>query len=306
MPYRWTVTLLAALMAGVGCGGGSEAPSPIRQSPQGVATAESRFDVATTVRRLDSLLNVKPAVEITARIDHAANAASVGDTLRPTTLFLFGSPYLAAPLLQANPRAALALPHKALVYQTPDGRALLVYTNTDYLAWRHGLEGEDTVPTARVALLDLAETVAARSVSTADTLTLEAPGIIEQQSDASVEATVRRLRSAIEQNEALSVMAVVDHAARAARADIDLSPTQLLVFGNPALGTPLMQGAPTMALDLPQKMLVYEAKDGTVRIAYNDPRFLANRHALAGQDQRLQTIADALAGLADQAAGGGG
>jgi uncharacterized protein (DUF302 family) len=82
---------------------------------------------------------------------------------------------------------------------------------------------------------------------------------------------------------------------------MDLPPTQLLVVGNPALGTPLMHDAPTLALDLPQKMLVYEDDDGTVRIAYNDPFFLADLHVLSGQEERLQSIADALAALAEQA-----
>ena len=132
----------------------------------------------------------------------------------------------------------------------------------------------------------------------------EGAGIIEVESDASVDETTRRLRTAIEQNEGLSVMAELDHAANAQRVGMALSPTRLLVFGNPALGTPLMRDAPTLAIDLPQKMLVYEDDDGTVRIAYNDPFFLADLHVLSGQTERLQSIADALAALAEQAANG--
>lgn len=304
MPVRWTAVFVAVLIAAAGCGSDEPPPSPIRQSPQGLATAESRFGVGTTVNRLDSVLQSKPPIGVVARIDHAANAASVGDSLRPTRVTLFGNPQLGTPLMQANRRAGLDLPQKMLVYETPDGRAILAYNGTNYLAARHGLDGVETLPKMATALQGLAAQVADSTVTPADSVTLDdGAGIIEVESDASVDQTVRRLRSAIEANEALSVMAELDHAANAARVDMELPPTRLLVFGNPALGTPLMQDAPTMALDLPQKMLVYEAENGTVRIAYNDPSFLAERHVITDQPSRLQTIADALAALAEQAAG---
>lgn len=304
MPVRWTAVFVAVLIAVAGCGGQAEEPGPLRQSPQGVATAESRFGVGTTVNRLDSVLQAKPPIGVVARIDHAANAETVGDSLHPTRVTLFGNPQLGTPLMQANRRAGLDLPQKMLIYETPDGRAILAYNGTNYLAARHGLDGAETLPKMATALQGLAAQIADSTVTPADSASIEGgAGIIEVESDASVEETVRRLRAAIDRNEALSVMAELDHAANAARVDMQLPPTRLLVFGNPALGTPLMQDAPTMALDLPQKMLVYEAEDGTVYLAYNDPFFLAERHVITGPPSRLHTIADALAALAEQAAG---
>lgn len=307
MPSRSTLVLplvLAALLAPVGCGGADDDPAAIRQSPQGLFTAESRFDYATTVARLDSVLQLKPPIRIAARIDHAANAEAAGRALRPTTVVLFGSPTLGTPLMHANRQVALDLPQKALVYETPDGRAVLVYNGTDYLAQRHGVGAVETLRPMRAALRGLAKQVTRSAVTAGDTAQVgRGAGIVEVASDASVEATVQRLQAAIDQREALSMLATVDHAANAAQAGLDLPPTRLVVVGNPPLGTPLMQDAPTMALDLPQKMLVYEADGGGVRIAYNDPFFLADRHVLTGHDERLQTIADALAGLAEQAAG---
>lgn len=128
-------------------------------------------------------------------------------------------------------------------------------------------------------------------------------GLVTLESDASVEESVARVREAIEDNDALGVMATVDHEANAETVDRDLPPTTVLVFGNPDLGTPLMQASRTLAIDLPQKLLVMERDDGTVTVTYNDPRYLADRHGLDGEDDRLETVSDALGSLAAVAAG---
>ena len=128
-------------------------------------------------------------------------------------------------------------------------------------------------------------------------------GLVTLESDADVETSVERVRDAIEGNDDLGLMAEFDHEANANSSDHDLRPTTVLVFGNPDLGTPLMQASPTLAIDLPQKLLVMERADGTVTVTYNDPTYLADRHGLEGEDDRLDTVSDALSSLAAVAAG---
>ena len=77
-----------------------------------------------------------------------------------------------------------------------------------------------------------------------------------------------------------------------------------MVFGNPNLGTPLMQSRQSVGIDLPQKVLIWEDADGTVRLAYNDPFFLAERHGIEGRADVLTTISNALAMLAQGATTG--
>jgi uncharacterized protein (DUF302 family) len=125
--------------------------------------------------------------------------------------------------------------------------------------------------------------------------------VVQSTSDA--ETTFGRLQTAVEANPNLTVVASLDHAANAASVGLDLRPTRLLIFGNPALGTPLMQSTRSMAIDLPQKMLVYTDAAGDTFILYNDPFFLADRHGETGSFDTLQTIANTLAGLAATAAG---
>ena len=123
-------------------------------------------------------------------------------------------------------------------------------------------------------------------------------------SERDFETTVAALRDAIVGAGPLTLVEELDHAANAARVGLELPPTRLFVFGNPALGTPLMRSARTIGLDLPQKMLVWEEGDA-VTIAWNDPAWLAARHGIEGQDELLGRVAGALRGLADAAAGAG-
>ena len=128
-------------------------------------------------------------------------------------------------------------------------------------------------------------------------------GLVTTVSDASVDDSVDRVKAAIEEKEALGLIAEIDHEANAASVERDLRPTTVLVFGNPDLGTPLMEGSRSLAIDLPPKLLVMEADDGTVTVMYNDPAYLADRHGIEGEDDRLETVSDALSSLAAVAAG---
>ncbi len=127
-----------------------------------------------------------------------------------------------------------------------------------------------------------------------------AEGVIVKESNHSVTETIDRLESALSEA-GLTIFARIDHAAGAESAGLSLRPTTVLIFGNPNLGTPLMNGAPTVAIDLPQKALAYEDENGNVFLAYNDPAYLAERHGLEGQDEVLARITGALGNFTDAA-----
>jgi len=124
----------------------------------------------------------------------------------------------------------------------------------------------------------------------------ESDGLVTVTAEEGFEQTVNRITTDIENSE-LTLMTTVDHAENAASVDMDLPPTTLLIFGNPAAGTPLIQASRTVAIDLPQKMLVWD-DDGQTKVTYNDPEYLANRHDIDGQSDRLTQINSVLEGLA--------
>jgi len=102
----------------------------------------------------------------------------------------------------------------------------------------------------------------------------------------------------------MSILARIDHAGAAAKAGLELRPTEVLIFGNPKAGTPLMQTAQTIGIDLPLKLLVWQDEAGKTWLAYNDPAWLARRHgADVGTGPVLGAMTKALASIAAEASG---
>jgi len=121
------------------------------------------------------------------------------------------------------------------------------------------------------------------------------------QSKHSVEHTADRFATLVE-DKGLTLFTRIDHAANAKGVDLELRPTQVILFGNPLVGTKLMQCAPTIAIDLPQKVLVWEDADGSTQITYNNPEFLQAQHDMQGCEEIITKVSGLLAGLTSAAA----
>jgi len=126
-------------------------------------------------------------------------------------------------------------------------------------------------------------------------------GLATVQSAHGPKETMDRLAAAVT-SRGITILARIDHAAAAAAVGMTLRPTELLIFGNPKAGTPLMQADQTIGIDLPLKLLVWQDEEETTWIGYNDPEWLATRHGL-GSTPVLGTMAKALAAIAAEAGG---
>ncbi len=104
-------------------------------------------------------------------------------------------------------------------------------------------------------------------------------GIIDRRSHYSVDETVKRLKDLL-QAQGVTLFAVIDHSGEAEKVGLKMPPTKLLIFGSPQAGTPLMLAAPSIAIDLPLKILVWEDAQAIVRVAYNSPDYLGDRHGV--------------------------
>lgn len=124
--------------------------------------------------------------------------------------------------------------------------------------------------------------------------------LIEKTSPHSVTDTIDRLQAAVEAAGA-TVFARVDHAAGAASVEMDLRPTEMLMFGNPKLGTPAMLDDQTAGLDLPLRVVAYADGEGVVHVAYHDPADLAARHGLPADAKYIQMMTGALDKLTSKA-----
>ena len=127
---------------------------------------------------------------------------------------------------------------------------------------------------------------------------MDKDGLITIQSRYTPKETMQRLETAVK-SKGMTVFAHIDHAAAAAAVGMALRPTDLLIFGSPKGGTPLMQSVQTIGIDLPLKALVWEDGEGHVWLSYNDPAWIAERHAkAAGTQAGVQAMAGALKAVA--------
>jgi uncharacterized protein (DUF302 family) len=280
--------------------------STIVQNPTafGLSYAQSDQDFSTTFTSLQTALEENENIGIVSVVDHQANAQNVGLELLPTREIIFGNPAIGTLIMQANQLAGLELPQKMLVYQDADNNVFVGYNSANYLVARHaGVSGVETIEQLSTALSNLAQGATNGSVSeNSSSPVTDKKGIITVTSTNNFETTYTNLRNAVSENNNLILVAEVDHQANAASVGMSLRPTRLIIFGNPNLGTPLMQNSQTTGIDLPQKILVWEAEDGTVNISYNAPSYLVLRHAITENAETISTITNALEMLASTAA----
>src|SRR5580700_7652561 len=119
-------------------------------------------------------------------------------------------------------------------------------------------------------------------------------GIVNKPSNHPVDETVERVKNIL-QAKGITLFAMVDHSGEAEKVGMKMPPTKLLIFGNPKGGTPLMLAAPSTAIDLPLKILVWEDGQGKVWLSYNSPEYLQERHGFPPDLEKNIAVAGALA-----------
>lgn len=130
---------------------------------------------------------------------------------------------------------------------------------------------------------------------------MAAEGVVNVQSAFNVKKTADRMENIL-QKKGMTVFKRINHSAAAAKVGIELRDTELIIFGNPKVGSPLMKCQQSIAIDLPQKALIWENDENEVWISYNNPGYLEKRHAVAGCEKVLLKVEKALAGISKAAA----
>lgn len=262
---------------------------------------EALIEDAKTVE--DAVENIKDALEqqgfdIMGVVDHAENARSIAtdpsspdEPLPPTQLILFSDKRQENLLIRRGQTAAIDLPQKILVWEeegkneNEEAKSIihLFYNGVGYLVDRHSIRLRD------FRLKRIANTLKQFGELENGLITVDSPD--------SVDDTADRLIGVLE-SRGFRIPFDIDFRANSTSRILKIRPTRLLIFGNPAVGTPLMQNQRRMGVDLPQKFLVWEDRESQVHITYNDIFFLAKRHGLQGVDERLRAISTALETLA--------
>lgn len=130
---------------------------------------------------------------------------------------------------------------------------------------------------------------------------MAAEGLINIQSDFNVKETTERLENILNEK-GMTIFNQINHSDAAQKVGVELRETRLIIFGNPKVGSPLMQCQQSVAIDLPQKAIIWEDGKSKVWISYNDPRYLGKRHNIIGCDEVISKVEKALSGITKAAA----
>lgn len=257
---------------------------------QDIVMLKDATDVTSAVAELISALEQK-GFEIPLVIDHSAAAASVDLKLPPNQVVFARPPLLfEQSLLRKGKTIGIDLPLKFLVFK--DKGVIKLSVNTmGYLIDRHEL-----------SISDFILSITNKQIKQFGTSGDKGHGLVTIQSLQTVDETVQALQDAISVNPAARIPLVLDFSDRHGIQRKSRSPV-LVVFGNPDVGTPLMQADPRIGIDLPLKFLVWEDAKGQVNITYNDLYFIARRTNLDSVNERLDNIAQALKNIAEAGAG---
>lgn len=265
---------------------------------EGIGYAETNKAASFVYNTIITTLEANSNIGIVAEVDHAANAQNVGLHLDFTKTVYFGNPNLGTPIMQNNIKAGLDLPQRITVYTDEDGDTVVAYNSVDYIVNRHDIGDVATTDMIKNALSNLVKAATGKEALLNTATVSQVAGIISVSSNNDFNTTYNNILNTLNALEPITVMAELNHQANAESVNMELMPAKLIIFGNPALGTPLMEESRTTALDLPQKILVYQESNSEVKIIYNDPYYMAERHGIKNNNETLEKISQALQNIA--------
>lgn len=259
-------------------------------------SSKERTSVASKTSQLKQVLGDK-GFTVMATIDHAAAAKKVGLELRPTQTLIFGNPKGGTLLMQQSQEIGIDLPLKVVIWEDQDGSVQTTYRNATALSINYGI----TEPKLLIDKVDglFAKVVGNTTISGGQDEKNASEKLIIKKSPLSTQNTFNRLKQVVT-SRGLQIMLDVPHDKAAAGVNLSLRPTQLLVFGNPKVGTLLMQSNQEIGLDLPLKILVHENEKGETLISYYDASFYASRYGIQDKDEVVQKINNALESITNE------
>lgn len=274
--------------------------------PPGVRLVRSRTTVAAGVAALQAALRSNPnGPALIATIDHAAAARKIGLPLADSTVVVFGRPQIGAPLWGAQPEIGIELPLEVAIVQSPLGFVYVAYNALGALEKRFGV---NTPAPVRVAVANFA-----RIAAGLDKLAPERDGfdvgrvrflegiVVRRRVGTTANAAYQRLLAALERAPPINVAYAIEHDKSAKRAGITVaSENKVAVFGNPSIGTRLMQESFTAALDLPVKMGVWNKRldADDVYVGYVSADWIARRHSVNYKPDKLSAALSQFASTA--------
>lgn len=218
--------------------------------------------------------------EVIVDIDHSRLGTLSGSPMPPPHVLIWSDPRLEAKILSIHPVAAVDLPLRILAYEDQaTGRAAVIYNSYEFLARRHSLPEDASLREAyESAVSKVTQGIPDAAIKAFASDDMPDAGLVTLKSPHDFETTKKRIQSAIQAQSDTVDFGEVDFAARSKAHGIELRPLQLMLFGGPGPGGKAMASAPTLGLDaFCQKLLIWQDKDGTVCVTFNDLLLVASR-----------------------------
>eukprot|EP00028_Trichosphaerium_sp_Am-I-7-wt_P001062 CAMPEP_0168531718 /NCGR_PEP_ID=MMETSP0405-20121227/15685_1 /TAXON_ID=498012 /ORGANISM="Trichosphaerium sp, Strain Am-I-7 wt" /LENGTH=329 /DNA_ID=CAMNT_0008556715 /DNA_START=120 /DNA_END=1110 /DNA_ORIENTATION=- len=252
-----------------------------------------------TVERLVNFITTNTPIQIIAVIDHTSNAESVGLSLPPLKVLALSNANVGTGYMQLDQRYAIEAPLRICIWEDAGGQVHVMYNGFEHLRQRFCIDADISLPqTIFNAITNGATgrdntTIPPPPLGNCDPSDLDFAGLVIKESQNSVPVTVNELINAFE-GTPIRVILNFDHQANAFNSGLALRPTTVVWFGNPVLGTPVMNSNLRAGMDLPQKVLVYEDEDGKVYLAYNNPNYIRDRYDIQDQSEIFTTFVNVL------------
>lgn len=284
----------------------AQAVEPDAEKPMTVGLVELESDkkVGAVVDEMTSRLEESDAVEVITTVDHTEYVG--GDEELPATqLLVFTNPKLETPFVEDSLRTGMELPQKVLVWDD-DGTTRIAFNAPAYMAKRHGVERLDLfLGRMENGLAEVIKNASGASVGEMpgrEEIGIEkGQGVVTRESNNSADDTAAHLVSYIEETDKLSLVTEINHQKRAKKAGSEVLPARLVLFTHSELDGALLRGARSSGLDVPYTMFVSENERGEILVAFNDPEYMAMRHGVELEDEKLEKVDSMLKKVAAKA-----
>lgn len=224
-----------------------------------------------------AILQSNPGVQIIGSLDHQANATNAGLDLPFSKVIYLYNKHIASQLIAENPLAGLDMPTRISFYDHSNSSNIQLFHESYYISKFNLTKSISNAESASKVFSKVLESLLGEAENSPIQLNKN-EGITEKEAVGDFETVAKKIVSSIANHPKVDLFFVIDHQHIAKENGIELPPSLLLFFGNASTGTQLMLDTPSMAFDLPLKLLVFQDTDGTTKIAYNDMKSIFERH----------------------------
>lgn len=270
--------------------------------PAGTKYAVSDRDIGEVHEALMQFFNENEGMQVMNEVNFQNSSGNADLDIDPVRTIFFGNPEMGTPLIQQDPLVALDLPQHLVLFEFKE-KVFAMYNSTQYLQSRYELQEAPGLDKISGALESLVNSATASPIREAEEQEVERhKGIVTVVGERNFEQTQMNLKRALRQNENWRVISEIDHARNAYNAGMQLRPTLLFIISNPYLESSMLKENPTAGLDYPHKILIWEDTDSIVRISYNDPNYLQQRHQMIGTSIEIVETSTAFKAIVNYAA----